>query len=253
MSEKFNVHQDLEDNPVPKLAVCLCLDASGSMDEVVEGETEKTGETVEVDGKTYSIVTGGISKKQKLLEGVQKLYASIKEDPIASKSAEIAVVTFDDSAKVIEEFSLVDKKKPLDFNTGDLTNLGAGVDLALDRLISRKEDYKHSGVEYYQPWLILITDGHPSDMAQVKAVQERTKHLEKEKKLVVMSVGVGPDADMNVLNGFSNKTPAAFKLQGAKFEAFFNFLSASFSGISNSQTDEKVKLPVDMMRDWAEI
>ena len=40
--------------------------------------------------------------------------------------------------------------------------MGEAVNLGLDLLEKRKNDYKSKGVGYYQPWLVLMTDGAPN-------------------------------------------------------------------------------------------
>ena len=48
----------------------------------------------------------------------------------------------------------------------------------LDR---RKEEYRRLGMEYYQPWLVFISDGLPGDNCEeVKKLRE--KHLNFDKK-----------------------------------------------------------------------
>ena len=42
------------------------------------------------------------------------------------------------------------------------TPMGEGVRLALDLLDKRKQEYKDKGVDYYQPWLVLMSDGQPN-------------------------------------------------------------------------------------------
>lgn len=57
--------EDLVNNPTPRVPICLCLDTSGSMD-AVEGEYVETGETIYEDGRTWNLVTGGISRIDEL-------------------------------------------------------------------------------------------------------------------------------------------------------------------------------------------
>ncbi len=41
--------------------------------------------------------------------------------------------------------------------------MGAGVEQALNILEKRKAEYSSKGVDYYQPWMVLMTDGYPTD------------------------------------------------------------------------------------------
>lgn len=85
---------DLENNPTPRVPVCLCLDTSGSMGRIVRGETQSTGRTIYKDGQTWNIVTGGVSAIDDLNEGINQFFEAIRTDEVAVYSAEICVITF---------------------------------------------------------------------------------------------------------------------------------------------------------------
>ena len=175
-------NSDLVDNPTPRVSICLCLDTSGSMD-AVEGDYEATGQTVVRDGRVWKVVRGGTSRLSELQEGIKAFYDSIRQDEIAMYSAEICVVTFDDKANCIVDFGTVDTQTELPtLTTGDKTAMGEGVNLALDLLEKRKENYKDCGVDYYQPWLVLMTDGVPNgDPAEMTRASQRIAKLVGEK------------------------------------------------------------------------
>ena len=131
--------------------------------------------------------------------------------------------------------------------------MGEAVNLALDLLERRKEEYKEKGVDYYQPWLVLMTDGEPNgEKIELSRAINRTVDLVNEKKLTVFPIGIGTEADMNVLSQFSpNIQP--LKLQGLKFREFFAWLSKSVSNTSQSFGGNSVKLDVDGIKGWSEL
>lgn len=246
--------QDLVDNPTPRVPICLCLDTSGSMGAIVEGETVRTGRTVYEDGKTWNIVTGGISRLNKLQEGIEQFYEAIREDEMAVYSAEISVVTFDSQAQCLLDFANIDRQQeiPKLHAQGD-TAMGEGVNLALDLLEKRKQEYKDSGVDYYQPWLVLMTDGIPNgEASELERAIDRTTRLVNDRKLTIFPIGLGNESDMATLNRFSPNR-AALKLQGLKFQEFFAWLSQSVSRTSQSTPGEKITLDVDGLKGWAEL
>ncbi len=83
--------------------------------------------------------------------------------------------------------------------------MNQGVELALNLLEKRKEEYKKAGVDYYQPWLVIMTDGAPTD--DISPAVNRTLQLEQNKHLTMFLVGVGDSAKMDKLGRFSNKRP----------------------------------------------
>ena len=245
--------EDLVNNPTPRVPICLCLDTSGSMN-AVEGECIETGETVYDDGRTWNVVTGGTSRIEELRKGVEQFYETIREDEIAVYSAEICIVTFDNKAACVLDFANVDRQETIPelHPIGD-TSMGEGVNLALDLLEQRKQEYKDKGVDYYQPWLVLMTDGVPNgDEDELNRAIERTVEMVNQRKLTVFPIGIGNECDMSTLNHFSPKRPA-LRLQGLKFREFFEWLSKSVSKTSQSIPGENVKLDLEGIKGWAEL
>lgn len=244
---------DLVNNPTPRVPICLCLDTSGSMG-AVEGDYAETGETYYEDGKMWNLVTGGTSRIEELRKGVEKFYTALKEDEIAVYSAEISIVTFDDDARCWMDFANIGRQEIiLDFMPKGDTALGEGVNLAIDLLEIRKQEYKAKGVDYYQPWLVLMTDGEPNgDPNELKRAINRTVEMVNKQKLTVFPIGIGDECNMSILNSFSPKR-AALKLQGLKFQEFFTWLSKSVSKTSQSIPGESVPLDVEGIKGWAEL
>ena len=129
--------------------------------------------------------------------------------------------------------------------------MGEAVNMALDMLEERKKKYREHGVDYYQPWLVLMTDGAPNGSdAELHRAAQRTCDMVNSRKLTVFPIGVGPDADMQVLKNFSPKR-SPLKLNGLKFREFFEWLSQSVSTTSQSIPGEAVTLAD--IQGWAKL
>ena len=178
---KYLGEDDLVLNTSSRIPVCLCIDTSASMRRVIDGTGRDTGETEFVDGKHWRIVEGGKNLLDNMNEGLEAFYKAINSNEQAKLSCELAVVTFDDEARVLEDFGTLDKKRPVRISeTGDNTALGEGISLALKLLETRKREYRKNGVDYYQPWLVIFTDGDASD--SVAEARQKIRSLEEEKK-----------------------------------------------------------------------
>lgn len=219
---------DLVNNPTARVPVCLCLDVSGSM-----------------HGRPIN----------ELNEGVRMFYNAIQEDEIALYAAEICIVTFGgNGAQCISNFSNLSpyQEAPV-LEAGGMTPMGEAVNLGLDLLEKRKNEYKSKGVDYYQPWLVLMTDGEPNgDNNELARAIGRASEMANWKKLSVFPIGIGDDADMDVLARFSPKRKP-LKLQGLKFREFFEWLSQSVSRTSQSIPGESISLDVEGIKGWAEL
>lgn len=217
--------EDLVNNPTARVPVCLCLDVSGSMD----------GAPI-----------------QELNQGVKLFYDALLNDEVARYSAEISIVTFGGSkAECLADFaSLQVETNPPVLRASGLTPMGEAVNIALDKLAERKKEYQDVGVDYYQPWLVLMTDGSPNGSAaeQSRAIS-RVNELVSERKLTVFPIGIGNSADMKTLAMFSPKR-RPLKLQGLKFQEFFEWLSKSVSTTSQSIPGESVLLDFSGIGDW---
>lgn len=252
--------QDLESNPTPRVPICLCLDVSGSMGRIVGGTTRSTGKREYHDGKWWDIVEGGETALQEMVEGINIFYNNLLEDEVARYSAEVCIVTFGgSSAEVVIDFANLDRqegerqRKIADLTAHGETPMGEAVNKALDCLEARKNEYKDAGVDYFQPWLVLMTDGEPNgSAAELERAILRTNELAKMRKLTIFPLGVGQEADMNCLARFSPRRPP-LRLKGMNFKDFFEWLSASVSRTSQSMPGDKIKLDLEGIKSWGEL
>lgn len=208
-----STNTDLVDNPTPRCACMLVLDISHSM-------------------------TG--AKIAELNEGVRQFLDEVKKDDFARYSVELGVITF--GGKVIRKipFGPLDSLQWEDLEAVGMTPMGEAINTAIDDLDARKKDYKKEGMTYYQPWLVVMTDGAPTD--SYSSAAKRLKKMAEEKKIVVFGIGIGDECDMEVLTAFcpDNRPPA--KLDGFKFKEFFAWLSQSMSRVSQSTPGVEVEL-----------
>lgn len=225
MVNELTIHAtDLIENPTSRVPIVLCLDTSGSM---------------------YGPPIRELSK------GVSLFYQSIFDDEVARYSAEIGIVTFGNGGiRRAADFGSVERPPKLDFAAGGSTPMGGAVSEALDILEDRKRQYRAKGVDYFQPWLVLMTDGAPTD--DIDEAAERVRDMLNQRRLSVFPIGIGSEADMDVLAQFSpGRDP--LRLRGLEFRKFFEWLSASVQRVSASTPGQSVPLDVDGIKGWAEV
>lgn len=223
MNDLIIREQDLIDNPTARVPICLVLDTSGSM----------SGDPI-----------------NELNEGVQMFFKAIEEDEIAQFSAEIAIVTFGGTSNKILDFESINNQSVPLLNASGSTPMGSGVNLALDLLEQRKLEYQNAGVDYYQPWMVLMTDGGPTE--PIESAVARTCELINSKKLTIFPIIIGDDAGAKVISRFSPDRPP-LKLKGLNFKEFFEWLSQSVSRVSQSIPGEKIELDIDGIKTWGEL
>ncbi len=224
MDDLMLSRDELVENPTARVPVCLCLDTSGSM----------MGAPIE-----------------ELNAGVAAFFEAIRADEVAKYAAEIAVVTFGSwGATEALGFAAIDRQQVPTMTADGGTPMGQGVELALGLLERRKAEYTSAGIDYYQPWLVLMTDGQPTDAIETAA--QRCAHAVEARKLSVFPIAIGDAANLSVLARFApGRSP--LRLRGLDFKAFFEWLSKSVARVSQSMPGENVRLDTEGIKGWAQI
>lgn len=197
------------DNPEPRCPCVLLLDTSGSM--------------------------GGMPIAQ-LNEGVRTFKQELLQDPLATKRVEVAVITFG-PVTVQTGFHTVPNFYTQELEASGDTPMGAAIATAIDLVKKRKKEYKEGGISYYKPWIILITDGAPTDEWAGAATQVHDG--EAAKSFAFFAIGV-EGASMDILKRISVRSP--LKLKGLMFREFFMWLSASMKMVSSKNPGNAINL-----------
>jgi uncharacterized protein YegL len=216
---------------------CLCvllLDVSGSMRKPIsEGSA--------------------ITRLDKLNEALASFYDDIihGKGGVAKTTKgqlEVAIVSFDQSPKLIRAPKLLSQaeKPPVLTERGSTTNTVKALDYAIDQVInSRKRFYDQTGMSYYRPWIVLLTDGNPtSSDEEIQRMHTKLCEMVKNKHLSIIGVGIGDKVSMEKLNQVSANHGTM--LEGMKFGKFFRWLSNSLSTITKSNEDDTIDISKDL-------
>jgi uncharacterized protein YegL len=167
-----------------------------------------------------------------LERGYAAFISYLNTETLASKRVEVAVVTFGSVATVLVPMQEARMLQPARFTASGRTNMAAGIHLALDIIEDRKDAYKAAGLQYYRPWILILTDGEPSPEGFEEAVA-RLNSAEMARGVTIFAVGAGPHVNYQQLSRMSQQRSPA-PLDGLKYEELFEWLSASLSNVSNS-------------------
>jgi uncharacterized protein YegL len=172
---------------------------------------------------------------------------TLSTDSLASKRAEIAIVTFGGTVNMIQDFVTAENFQPPHLQASGSTPMGQAINMGLDMVASRKATYRANGISFYRPWVFLITDGGPDPGDPWKAAAVQVKQGEAAKSFAFFTVGV-EGAKFDVLGQIATREP--MKLKGINFRDLFLWLSQSMQAVSQSSPGDKVALPPT---GWAEI
>jgi uncharacterized protein YegL len=218
---------EFADNPEPRCAVVLLLDTSGSMQGAPIDE---------------------------LNAGLHDLARTLKDDTLASLRVELAVVAFGGRARALDvrgeggevPLNATDAfVGALDFVPPTLaaqgeTPMGEAVRQGLTLVRQRKELYRQHGLDYFRPWVFLITDGNPTDFGWEAAADE-VQEEERRKGVSFYVVGV-EGADLAKLARFSSQRQPV-RLKGLAFHELFQWLSKSLQSVAQSRPGDQAPLP----------
>ena len=201
---------ELAINPGPRCPCLLLLDTSHSMQ----------GEPLEA-----------------LNAGLRAFQYDIQEDGLTRQRVEIAIITFGGIVTPVQEFAPASSFMAPTLTAGGNTPMGKAIMEGVRMVKNRKQEYKDHGVPYFQPWVIMITDGAPTD--EWKQAADLVRAETAAKALSFFAVAV-KDADVSVLKTITDRV---LKLDGISFQEMFLWLSASQKRVSSSRPEEQTALP----------
>ena len=213
---------ELTDNPSARLPVCLALDTSSSM---------------------------AGTKLDELNAAVQWFFNEVRNNEMAALTAEIATVSFGGEIRQLTEMSGIERQQVPVFSASGGTPMGEAVLKCLDLLEQAKREYRQLGVDYFQPWLVLMTDGQPTD-DPCDAIGRCQSEI-KAGKLTVIPIAIGADADIPTLAKFSTHEFAPIGLNSARLKDFFSWLAKSIqaTSLSNPGDSDTAKLAASLKRE----
>ena len=215
------------DNPEPRCASLLVLDVSGSMN----------GDRI-----------------KELSTGLSVYRDELAADTLARKRVEISIISFGGSVEVVQNFVTAENFIPPALKASGDTPMGEAVVTALNLLEDRKTEYRQNGIQFFRPWVFLITDGGPTDANTQfwMEAKEKIKAGEEQKKFSFFAVGV-EGADMERLSELCPKRKPLM-LKGLRFKDLFQWLSNSQQSVSKSNPGDSVPLVNPVTPEgWAEV
>ncbi|MEM4326431.1 MAG: VWA domain-containing protein, partial [Candidatus Pacearchaeota archaeon] len=160
---------------------------------------------------------------------------------IARKRLEICIITFDSKVKCVQEPDLVDFFTMPNLQAGGTTKLVDGVRAAIKKVEERKNFYKQNGINYYRPFIILMTDGEPDYDQDINGLAREIRQGADDKRFTFWAIGS---------EGYNHQKLASIcypyppkSLNGLKYVEFFQWLSASLTMVSKSSMDQKLTPP----------
>lgn len=229
MSRRLEDIVEIANPQQPHCATVLLLDASGSM-----------------DGENISLLNAALKAFKE----------DIEKDELAAKRVDLAVVAFGGSVQLIHDFTVIEEFDPPTLTASGNTPMGEAILKASEMIEKRKEQYKQKGVDYFRPWIFMITDGEPTDMipgdSKWTEVIKVVHNGESNNKFMFFGVAVD-QANIEILNQITPPNRPPVRLKQKRFKELFEWLSKSQSKVSSSNPGEQVALESPVVAGWGEI
>ena len=174
---------------IPELAgvdVCLVIDVSTSMKEIIAGETKPTGQTFQADGKVWAVVDGGTTKIDAALAATKQLIPMLRDEDT------ISLITYESSPHIIftgrhkNEQNAILKDIENSQNCYGATNISAAIRKAREMLSKFPKERPKK--------IIFLTDGQPTDDTENDGIREG-EAVAKD-GLVIDCLGFGNDFNL---------------------------------------------------------
>ena len=180
---------------------------------------------------------------------LQQFKTDLLEDPLSRKRVEVAIVCFGGTVRVASEFQTVDDLDLKSLTPNGVTPMGEAITKAIQLVTIRKAQIRSQGVGLYRPWIVLITDGEPTDHWREAAAYVHKG--EESKRFLFFPIGV-TGYNKEILGTISVREPVRL-IDSTKFKDLFKWLSTSLSSVSGSQPGDQVVLQNAPASSWAVI
>lgn len=155
---------------------------------------------------------------------------------IENHEIEIAVISFGGTEpKVVSDFCSISDWEPPVLTASGTTPLGRALELAIKMAGKKAREYKKEDIPSYPPWLIVMTDGSPTD--GVRAAREMLKDPKERERYgnVSLWIAAAEDADLKILRSLTDNV---VYLEDKDFTPVFEWAVKSMEFMSRSVSED---------------
>jgi uncharacterized protein YegL len=174
-----------------------------------------------------------------LNDGLNRFKTEVSENKQTRDILDVAIVEFNSNFRVVQDFVPVEYMESINLVATGGTTISPAIREVLKMVDDRSRFYRRSGSEPYKPWVLLISDGQPSD--DITAVAQEIKAMEDAGKVSFRSLSVGENDSetLQALHQLSGQK--VMKMKGTNFSSFFDWVNKSMRSVSQSSPGERPK------------
>ena len=181
-----------------------------------------------------------------LNEAVAKFKSNMLEDITAARKIDVSVVEFNHAVWCHPFQNAQVWQAPIIQPEGG-TCLSFALNVAMDMVTQRKDDYRMNGISYHRPWIVLITDGYPEhdSEAELTYAGQRIREAHDRKQFNLFAITCGEPNETAIALLREKITPPGRppkKTTEANFSELFQWLSNSMTAVSRSSPSDQIVL-----------
>jgi uncharacterized protein YegL len=199
------------ENPAPRFPCIIVADCSSSME----------GEPIRL-----------------LSLALQSLGSCVRENALAARSVEIAIVRVGEPLEILVDFTPADRFfPPTELQARGGTPLAEGAIMAIQNVEKRIRHYNSREFDHIKPMAIFISDGEPNNSDAIPIAISEVQRVERENLMAVYAVGINAEA-AEKLQRFSVRKSINLK-DMRQFDPFFRSVSRHIIKVSQSMPGEE--------------
>ena len=181
-----------------------------------------------------------------LNDAVAKFKRNLMEDVTVARKIDIAVVEFNHVIS-LHPFQNAETWQPTTIQPEGGTCLSFALNVSLDIVTQRKDEYQMNGISHHRPWIMLLTDGYPehdSDSEiELVGLRIREAHDQRQCNLFAITCGEGNESAIELIqNKITPPGRPPKKTTEANFSELFQWLSNSMTSVSRSSPSDQIVL-----------
>lgn len=177
--------------------------------------------------------------------GLKAFGEALKNDSKAAGCADICILSFNNKVEVVQKFRPGYEYETPTLRASGESVLNEALITGIDLLEQRKNLYRELGIDYWRPWMFVLTDGIPTDKEYNEAARQRMREaLDLDKpKFNFFPMGIGRVNHEYLKEYTKNGSGIVLKASQDSFSEAFVWLSNSIIEVSNSNpSQEKLEL-----------
>lgn len=237
-ADYFSQYDSTISNGEARIPICFCVDTSSSMNFITNrpGDyTTRRNSSHTEDGISNVVTVDPLPGKtlyhriEEVRRVLAKMLDRIRSDSIIRNAAVICIVTFDQFADCILEFSELYRINDYTIQQirthVDKTNISKGIDMSLERLDQFARINNNAGNESFRPVLIVMSDGSVREDREAERAKREVRQRSEDDILNVIPIGIGDSADEVWLRQLSKDSHVYHMTHEDEFDRVFEIIT----------------------------